>query len=311
MPKPDLNMGNVKLNTGKKLEHRDKQMPSGHVNIISETEFEKRKNLKAFGATVTTCGLLLLLFFFVHWTVPQTPPVPEGDGIEVNLGNAGTGEATDPTQEPGAPSSDAASMNSAPKDATATPTDPNTAPMQENPTNENDVAVNKTPEKTEKTPLANPSNLKAKAVMGRPNNGKSNGGSNGDSYDGPAKEGNSKTTSNQGNPNGKPNSDSYNGNGTGGNSGVAIKSGLKGRKINKYPSFEDDFNENAKIVVDISVDNQGNVSLASINPKGTTTTNKKMWGIALKKAKEIKLNPSTLDDSETGSLLFVFKLKED
>ena len=39
------------------------------------------------------------------------------------------------------------------------------------------------------------------------------------------------------------------------------------------PSFEDDFNENAKVAVDITVDAGGNVTSASVNPRGTTTTN--------------------------------------
>ena len=54
-----------------------------------------------------------------------------------------------------------------------------------------------------------------------------------------------------GDPSGKP--DSY-GNDPGGRSGVSISNGLHGRKITHFPSLQDDFNENAKVYVDINVD---------------------------------------------------------
>ena len=54
-------------------------------------EFETQKNIKAGTITGIICGALILLFFFVSWTIPQSiPPVVE-DGIEVNLGNSDQG----------------------------------------------------------------------------------------------------------------------------------------------------------------------------------------------------------------------------
>ena len=49
--------------------------------------FESEKNKKAFIYTAIICGVLLLMFFLISWTVkPVTPPVVQ-DLIEINLGN--------------------------------------------------------------------------------------------------------------------------------------------------------------------------------------------------------------------------------
>ncbi|MFW1568030.1 hypothetical protein ACEV9J_24020, partial [Vibrio parahaemolyticus] len=99
------------------------------------------------------------------------------------------------------------------------------------------------------------------------------GGNNADSYNKSNNQGIAGGKGDQGNPNGNPNSDSYTGNAASGNSGngVTIRNGLDGRRITKLPSFEDDFNENAKVAVDITVDGSGAVTAATINPRGTTT----------------------------------------
>jgi len=72
--------------------------------------------------------------------------------------------------------------------------------------------------------------------------------------------------------------------------------------------FEDDFNENAKVAVDITVNQSGAVIAASINPKGTTTTNTSIRNIAIQKAKTLKLNAADASE-QTGTLIFDFKLR--
>src|SRR5207342_982735 len=63
-------------------------------------EFERQKNVKAFSyTTVITVGVFLL--FLISWTIPQPPPPPVDEGIEVNLGNSETGLGTVPPQIPG------------------------------------------------------------------------------------------------------------------------------------------------------------------------------------------------------------------
>ena len=91
--------------------------------------------------------------------------------------------------------------------------------------------------------------------------------------------------------------------------GVSIRSGLDGRRITKLPSFEDDFNENAKVAVDIVVNENGQVISATVNPRGTTTTNAGIRNIAIKKAKMLRLNAGT-DPEQKGTIVFSFKIHE-
>ena len=134
------------------------------------------------------------------------------------------------------------------------------------------------------------------------------GGNNADSYNGVTNQGIAGGHGDQGSAGGNPNSDSYKGNPGGGSSGVRIKSGLKNRKITRFPSFEDDFNENATVAVDIKVDVTGKVIGATVNPKGTTTSNANIRAIAVRKAMQLKMNTSD-DDDDSGTLQFVFKLR--
>jgi outer membrane biosynthesis protein TonB len=140
------------------------------------------------------------------------------------------------------------------------------------------------------------------------------GGNNSDSYQASSGQGVAGGKGDQGKINGTPDSDSYTGNGgtgSGSGNGVSIRSGLQGRKINRFPSFQDDFDENAKVAVDIKVDNAGNVISASIQPKGTTTTKSSMRSIALQKARQLKFNPdSDAADEQIGTIVFNFRVRE-
>ena len=68
---------------------------------ILHEQFEKEKNMKAFGMTVLITGAIFLFLFLVSWTVPQPPPPPVDEGIEVNLGNSDFGMGNVPPQIPG------------------------------------------------------------------------------------------------------------------------------------------------------------------------------------------------------------------
>jgi len=83
--------------------------------------------------------------------------------------------------------------------------------------------------------------------------------------------------------------------------------GLSGRRIIHFPNMTDDFNENAKVYVDIKVDATGKVIDAGI-ARGTTTSNSSLRSIAIDKAKQLKFPPSQ-QDVESGTILFVFVLK--
>jgi outer membrane biosynthesis protein TonB len=291
-----------------------------------QASFEKEKNLKASAYTGTICVLLFLLFFFLQWTLPQIPPPSFGEGIEVNLGDSETGLGDLAPQSPGEPSATAETRSATPQST------PQTAEQKVQPDEYEDgdapsvkKSETKTPAKpvTEtKTAVKKPTNTavvnptpappRPKAVF-KGGTSTTSSGNRADSYNGVRDQGVAGGRGDQGNPNGNPNSDSYKGNaasgngGAGGTGGVSIRSGLNGRRITRLPSFEDDFNENAKVAVDITVDPAGNVTAAIVNPRGTTTTNQNIRNIAIRKARNLKLN--TGSEEQTGTLVFNFKLR--
>ena len=143
--------------------------------------------------------------------------------------------------------------------------------------------------------------------MGTYTGGNGTGGNNQDGFNNVKNLGVAGGTGDQGKPNGNINSDSYTGNGGTGKSGVSISRGLSGRSITRFPSFEDEFNENAKVAVDLRVDENGNVVSATFQPRGSTTGNANLKAIAIRKAKQLKL--SSGDGESIGTVIFNFRLK--
>jgi outer membrane biosynthesis protein TonB len=294
---------------------------------IMQASFEKEKNLKASAYTGTICILLFLLFFFLQWTLPQIPPPAYGEGIEVNLGNSETGLGDVAPQSPGDPSATAETQSATPQST------PQTTEQKVQPDEYDDgdaPSIHKSAVKTPPKPVTEtktivkkpattavvnptPAPPKPKAVF-KGGSSTTSSGNRADSYNGVRNQGIAGGKGDQGHPNGNPNSDSYKGNtasgngGAGGTGGVSIRSGLDGRRITRLPSFEDDFNENAKVAVDITVDRAGNVTAAIVNTRGTTTTNQNIRNIALRKARSLKLNAGNTDE-QTGTLVFNFKLR--
>ena len=274
--------------------------------------FEKEKNLKAGLITAVICLLLFCIFFFLTWELPQIPTPSFGEGIEVNLGNSETGMGAEPVQVPGAAAPETTDSKSTPPSQEAT-----SKPIQTdaNETNEAATVATNPVKKEAVTSPPIPTPPKPKAVFGG-GTSTTTSGNNADSYNGKTNQGITGGNGDQGKINGNPNSDSYTGNGgngTGGpagaGGGVSIRSGLDGRRIAKLPSFEDDFNENAKVAVDIIVNSSGQVIGAAVNPRGTTTTNNNIRNIAIKKAKMLRLNAGN-DSEQKGTIVFSFKIHE-
>lgn len=275
-------------------------MKSANVN-------SQQIQVKAATITAIITIILFSLFFYVRYQLPKPQEIQEGEGIEVNLGNAETGFGDIPVSG----NNDLSQATSTNVEAAA---DNNNATNEVN--NEDDIAVNrnKPVENKKANPIVNniPATPKPKAVFSNNTNRNttSGGAAVNDSYNNATSQGIAGGKGDQGKPTGNPLSDSYNGNAASGNGagGVSIRNGLDGRRITRLPSFEDDFNENAKVAVDISVNQSGSVISASINPKGTTTTNTSIRNIAIQKAKTLKLNAADAAE-QTGTLIFNFKLR--
>lgn len=289
---------------------------------------DNQKNIKAATWTGVICGAILLLCFLVSWTTPLPDPEPVDEGIEVNLGNSDQGLGDIAPMLPGPPSDEEEEVNTPPKtqitqadDAKEIETDDNDKeappavvpkPAVKKPeAKELPKKENTTPVKTSdpKPVIAdNPKPAPTPKATYKGGTASGTGGNDADTWNNSRNQGIAGGKGDQGKAGGNPDSDSYTGNGGSGKSGVSISRGLQGRRISRLPSFQDDFNENAKVAVDIKVDGAGNVISASFQPKGSTTSDANMRAIALQKAKQIKFSGAANGEESLGTIIFNFKV---
>ena len=286
-------------------------------------EFEARKNRKAGFYTMLVCGSLLALLFLISWNLPFNPPTPVEEGLEVNLGNSDQGLGSnqpflpnDPSrkdQEKYTPTKTVAATKEALKDVETDDKDPEPAPVVKQPPvtkpeatkiPDKDLTIKKTRKTVQPAVNPTPAPPKPKAVF-HGVNGDGTGGNDADHFKPGGNQGIAGGKGDQGAPGGDPNSTNYKGGGHG--NGIAIARGLQGRRISSTPSFTDEFNENAKVAVDIHVDAGGNVISAEYQARGSTTADAGLKAIAIRKAHQVKFNSGS--DESAGTLIFNFKLK--
>ncbi len=287
--------------------------------------FESQKNLKATGYTVGICTLLMIILLYVSWTRPVEPVPVTVDSMEVNLGNSDQGLGTDQPYLPGQPSAEDKEKYTPPKQAVVekepvkdVETDDNNkedAPVvkkavvtKPDATKIPDKEIVKKAVKPVKQPetLPTPPKPRPKAVF-HGVNGTGTGGNNADDFKPGGNQGVAGGHGDQGAPGGDPNATNYTGGAGHGNSGIIISRGLAGRHIVSNPTFTGDFNENAKVAIDIHVDANGNVTSTDYNMRGSTTSASNYVAMAKEKARQVKLNPG--DDNAFGTLVFNFKVK--
>ncbi|MEO6820707.1 MAG: hypothetical protein ABI204_13330, partial [Ginsengibacter sp.] len=276
--------------------------------------FEAEKNKKAMLYTAIVCGLFLILAIFYTWPL-QVPPVAiVQDLIDVNLGNESEGFGD---VQPLVPGDRAPENQSVPSAAVAikhheTPSQPISADetgdvnaaqvlKAEKPKEPAKVVNKETAVKPSKSinpsPIVNPNPTPPKPKAPVYKGGTGTGGNGADQDNGYRNQGYKPGgTGDAGSPDGKP--DAY-GDSPGGKSGVSVIRGLSGRRPIHFPSMTDNFNENAKVYVDIKVDASGKVTAASI-AKGTTTSNTSLRNIAIEKAKQLKF-PASDNSIENGT----------
>lgn len=291
------------------------------ARAIQNHSFEVEKNRKALLYTTIICGLFLILAIFYTWPM-QVPPVPiVQDLIDVNLGNEqeGMGDVQPLVKGDRAPDNQSVASHQSARKATETPSqniqadetdDQEAAPVVKSEKKKiNAPVVNKaSTEKVSKninpSPVVNPNPAPPKPKVPLYKGGTGTGGNGATEDNGYRNQGYKPGNGDAGSPDGKP--DAY-GSSPGGRSGVSVVRGLSGRRPIHFPNMQDDFNENAKVYVDIKVDASGKVTSAAI-AKGTTTSNSTLRSIALDKAKQLKFPPSQ-NDIESGTILFHFVLK--
>lgn len=285
--------------------------------------FEAEKNKKALMYTAIICGLFLIIAIFYTWPM-QVPPIPTvQDLIDVNLGNEqeGMGNVQPLVKGERAPDNQSVASHQSARKAVETPSqnvqadednkpDETVAPVvksekkKENAPVINKESITKASKNVNPSPVVNPNPAPPKPKVPLYKGGTGTGGNGATEDNGYRNQGYKSGNGDAGSPDGKP--DAY-GNSPGGKSGVSVVRGLSGRRPIHFPNMQDDFNENAKVYVDIKVDASGKVTSAAI-AKGTTTSNSTLRNIALDKAKQLKFPPSQ-SDIESGTILFDFVLK--
>lgn len=285
-----------------------------------DNNFESKKNIQAGGYTAAVVGLLLVIFFFVRWSLPPLPEPLDNEGIEVNLGSSDMGMGDDQPFEPGspAPAEQQAYTPPAPTPVHEEPAkaeeddkEPD-APAIKKPTITKPEATKRPEKEVVKTPPVKkpaietppaPPVAKPKAVF-KGVNGTGTGGNEADTYKKGGNQGIAGGTGDQGRPGGNPNSDNYTGGGHG-NGGISVRSGLGNRKISSLPRFTDDFDEAGTVVVAVKFGQDGRAQEANVVAKGTTTGSASLKSIALRKAREIKISA---DNNAAEEQIVVFSM---
>ncbi|MBX3241543.1 MAG: hypothetical protein KIT80_11195 [Chitinophagaceae bacterium] len=290
-------------------------------------DFETSKNVKAGTITGVISGGLFLIFFLVSWSAPVIQEPVFEEGLEVNLGIDEDGSGDVQPLRPGPPSAAEQVVNTPPRVEKAPVQSVKAVETDDNDKEAPDVSVPKPkvadPKSTtlptkENTTVKKAAETKPQPVVENPQpappkpkatykggDGSGPGGNNADSWNNSKSEGNTTGSGDRGKIDGDPNSKNYDGFGGSGNGSYTIQGSLKGRAIVRQPTFRDEFNENAKVAVDLSVDASGAVTAATYQPRGSTTSNATMKEIALRKARELKFGAG---DEQRGTIIFNFRV---
>jgi hypothetical protein len=283
--------------------------------LSMSADFERQKNLQASGITAVIVVALMLIAIWVKLSLPQETVPAVVEYMEVNLGSGDEGFGTDQPMLPGDPapaqqvsytppqaahSTEEAVRDIASEHETSTQAPPVIKPA----VSRADATKTNAESKSVKTKSDNPQPVtptppRPKAVLGRTVGGTGNGGNGADTYKAGGNEGIAGGTGDQGRPGGDPNGRNY--------SGAPRSFGVKVLSLPNQ-SFEDDFNQDAKIAMDVVVNENGKVVSASYQPKGSTgTATEKMKDIARRRAFELKF--SATDGGQKGTVIFNFKLR--
>lgn len=296
---------------------------------------EKESNRKATIGTTITMGVLLVVMLLFGFTTPL--PLPEDEGIAVNLGFSDQGMGDDQPLTP-------IGQDNTPEPAESEPVSeaqPEPAVVEPNPVTTPDpvvtsedlesVRLKKEEDKKKREELKKIEDAKkaeeaikaenarkaeqarkeqeakdkaAKEIQDRIRNARNQSG--GSSQGGQGETGN---PGDQGNPNGNPNSTNQGpGNASSGNGNSEFD--LSGRSFRQRPIVIDNSQVQGKIVVNIQVDREGNVLIANVTLQGTTITNADLRNKCEAAALKAKFTPNpSAPEIQRGTITFRFSLQ--
>ena len=276
-------------------------------------DFDRQKNALAALYTGAIAGALLLVVWFVKFYQPVVPPAPVEEYVEialpemppppvedVNLGNNDVGSGKVQPIVTGTPSSAPVAHDVAPSRGETTQQstkdfdedNEREAPPITKPAKPNPTAKETNNNASDQSTANNTPQLRRGAQMTSVRGSGNGGNTDALGYNKPGS---------QGPGDGPGDKGTYNGNPKGTNFGVKM-----------YPignqSFEDDFNQNAKVAMLVEVDASGKVTSSTHtakNSSGTATRN--MISIAQRRAFQVKF-PAT-GAPQKGTLIFDFSVR--
>lgn len=268
---------------------------------------EENNYPKAFAATGIILAVVIAVCYFIVFHMP--PKEQDGTGgILVNYGTVDEGMGSDymSTEEPSV--AEHANHTKPDKVTPAPPTDEPTPVdnsskqvVTQNTEDAPEVANDKKPSETVKaqqqTTKAEPKPVVNQNALykGKANNGTGEG------------DGTGNTPGNQGKPTGSTLTNNYNGTGSG-NGGNLL--GMPQRNFISKPSPGNPNHRVGKVVVDIRVDKNGNVTYAFGGGRGTTITDQDLIDRCEEAVKNSKLNAlDNAPDLQMGAVVFVFKVQ--
>ncbi len=292
-------------------------------SIVMTKQSETKKNTKAAGYTLFTAILLVLAIIFIRWKIPENPvPVPD-NLVEISIADEPIEEFIPPVQEGGGGGGNPVQAIGDPGVAPPSPPTPGeeeSKDVETNDANKEEVEIKKpvNPKPTavkvnSNTPLPKPKEVpnpappappRPKATLGKTTGGSGTGGGAAEDYN---RSGGSGAGNGVGTGNG---SGGGSGNGSGGGNGNGTGPKNFGTQVFNLPpqSFEDEFNNNAKIAMDIAVNESGKVTSATYQPKGSTgTATAEMKEIARRRAFQLKFGASP--GGQKGKVIFNFTVK--
>lgn len=261
--------------------------------VLLSADFERQKNIKAGLYTLLIAGGLFILLILARLTIQVATQPQQVEVIEINLGVGDTGSGNDQPELPGnpAPAEQTAyvppqpvqSNEPAVRDVEANETH-HSAPAVIKPTvskpeadrinaESRTVKSNATPQ-----PVTAPAPPRPRAVMGQMTGGNGNGGNGAEIYKPGTGEGIAGGPGDQGRVGGSPNGTAYTGQ----------PRQLQVRTVSiPAQSFQDDFKESGKVMLDIAVDENGRLQSATYQPRGSTISNRSQIAIAQRRAAEL------------------------
>ena len=275
------------------------------ISILKNNSDNNYPKAIAISAGLLTVFLLLSIFYIV--SKAEAPEEVGIGGIIVNYGTSDEGMGNDymsveePSVDPNAngKAPDKITPDEAVTQNTQSANTDNNIVTDDNSDN---VSLNTKPNTSKNAPTQKTEDKPAKPVINQNAlyKGNKNKGTG-------AGDGTGNVAGNQGKPEGDPLSDSYDGTGSG-NGGVALS--LKSRRFVNSPKITDTGQQTGRVVIEIRVDKNGNVTSAIGPARGSTLTTASLVDKCEAAALGARFN--TLDsapETQIGTIVFNFKVK--